>query len=135
MKQRGCVVTLLDLKNTFGEVNDNLLIESLKIHHVPAEIIQFIASLYSDYISILTGNFMTPPIKIQTGVLQGDSLLPLLLNLIVNSLINTVKSEKVECTGYVSQDCLSPKYWFQFADTVIVTVLGKDNQLLCNVFY
>ena len=34
------IETLLDLKNAFREVNHNLLIELLKIHHVPAEIIQ-----------------------------------------------------------------------------------------------
>lgn len=39
LKQKGCVVTLLDLKNVFGEVNHNLLIESLKVCHVPALII------------------------------------------------------------------------------------------------
>ena len=44
LKQTGCVVTLLDLKNAFGEVNHNLMIESLKIHHVPAEIIQVTTS-------------------------------------------------------------------------------------------
>ena len=42
------------------------------------------------------------PIKVQRGVLQGDSLSPLLFNLIVNTLINTIKSEKVECMGYMS---------------------------------
>ena len=26
-KQRGCVITLLDLKNAFGEVNRNLLVK------------------------------------------------------------------------------------------------------------
>ena len=130
LKQRGCVVTLLDLKNAFGEVNQNLLIESLKIHHVPVEIIQLITSLYTDHdISILTDNFMTSPIKVQRGVPQGDSLSPLLFNLIVNTLIKTVKSEKVECMGYVYQGCLSPKHWFQFPDdTAIKTALEKDNQ-------
>ena len=39
LKQKGCVVTLLDLKNAFGEVSHNLLIESLKVCHVPALII------------------------------------------------------------------------------------------------
>ena len=38
IKQRGCVITLLDLKNAFGEVNHNLLVETLKIHHVPDNI-------------------------------------------------------------------------------------------------
>ena len=73
LKQRGCVVTLLDLKNVFGEVSHNLLIESLKIHNVPPEIISFITSLYFDYdISILSDNFMTSPIKAQREVLQRD---------------------------------------------------------------
>ena len=136
LKQGGCVITLLDLKSTFGEVNHNLLIESLKIHHVPVEIIQLITLLYSDYdISILTDNFMTSPIKVQKGVLNGDNLSPLLFNLIVNTLINTVKCEKVEYMGCFYQGCLSPKHWFQFADdTAIVTALEKDKQLLCNVF-
>ena len=44
---------------------------------------------------------MTSPIKVQRGVLQGDSLSPLLFNLIVNTLINKIKSEKVECMSYV----------------------------------
>ena len=87
LKETDCVVTLLDLNNAFGEVNHNLLIESLKIHHLPAEIIQLITSLCSNYdISFLPDNFMTSPIKIQRGVLQGDSLLPLLFNLRVNTL-------------------------------------------------
>ena len=78
--------------------------------------------------------FMTSPIKVQRGVLQGYSLSPL-FNLIVNTLINTIKSEKVECIGYVYNGALSPKHWFQFADdTVIITALERDNHLLCNAF-
>ena len=117
IKQRGCVVTLLDLKNAFGEVNHNLLVQTLKIHHVPDNIITLISSLYTDYtISIITDTFMTSPIKVQRGVLQGDSLSPLLFNLIVNTLTNTIKSEKVACMGYVYNCALSPKHCFQFAD-------------------
>ena len=74
---------------------------------------------------------MTSPIRVHRGVLQGDSLSaqgdnlsPLLFNLIINTLINTIKSEKIECMGYFYQDCLRLKYWFQFADdTAIVTAL------------
>ena len=78
---------------------------------------------------------MTSPIKVQRGFPQGDSLSPPLFNLIVNTLIKTVKSEKVECMGYVYQGCLSPKHWFQFPDdTAIKTALEKDNQLLSHFF-
>ena len=94
IKQRDCIITLLDLKNAFDEVNHKLLVETLKIHHVPDNIVTLITSLYTDYtISILTDTFTTSPIKVQRGVLQEDSLSPLLFNLIVNTLINTIKSE------------------------------------------
>ena len=79
INKRGCVVTLLDLKNAFVEVNHNLLVETLKIHLVPDNIIPLITSLYTDYtILIIADAFMTSPIKVQKGVLQGDSLSPLI---------------------------------------------------------
>ena len=113
------------------------MIKSLKIYHEPMEIIQLITSMYSVFdISILINNFMTSPIKVKRGVHQEDTLSPLLINLIANTLINTVKSEKVECMGYVNQGCLSAKLWFQFADdTTTRAALEKNNQLLCNMFY
>ena len=53
----------------------------------------------------------------------------------VNTLITTIDQEKVKCLGYVYENTLSPKHWFQFADdTAIATALESDNQLLLNVF-
>ena len=103
---------------------------------MPDNIITLITSLYTGYtILIITDTFMTSPIKVQRGVLQGVSLLPLLFNLILNTSINTIKSEKVECMGYVYNGALQPKHWFQFAgNTTIATALERDNQLLCNAF-
>ena len=78
---------------------------------------------------------MTSPIRVHRSVLQGDSLSPLLFNLIINTPINAIKSEKIECIRYFYQNCLRPKHWFQFADdAAIVTALESDNQHLCNVF-
>ena len=136
LKQKDCVITLLDLKNAFGEVNHHLLTEALKLHHIPDDVITLTSSLYSDYdISILTDSFMTSPIRVHRSVLQGDSLSPLLFNLIINTPINAIKSEKIECIRYFYQNCLRPKHWFQFADdAAIVTALESDNQHLCNVF-
>ena len=34
IKQHGCVITLLDLKNAFSEVNHNLLVQTRKVHLV-----------------------------------------------------------------------------------------------------
>ena len=74
LKQKGCIITLLDLKNAFNKVNHQLLTETLKLHHVPGDVITLLSSLYSDYdISILTDSFMTSRIRIHRGVVQGDS--------------------------------------------------------------
>ena len=136
LKQRNLVVTLIDLKNAFGEVNHNLLRSSLTYHHVPDHIIELIMGVYDDFtISIATDEFLTHPIKMKRGVLQGDSLSPLLFNLCINTLITTIKDEKLNCFGYVYDNCSIPRNWFQFADdTAIVTGSVEDNQLLLNTF-
>ena len=129
-------MTLFDLKNAFGEVHHNLIKSVLKYHNIPTSVIDLINSLYSDYsISITTKDFVTNPIKVKRGVLQGDCLSPLIFNLCMNTLIKSIKSEKISCLGYVLDKILTPRHWLQFADdTAIVTSLQEDNQLLCNVF-
>ena len=58
IKQRSLVVTLLDLKNAFGEVHHNLISEILKYHHIPDHIQQLVLSLYSKFqTSIVTNTF------------------------------------------------------------------------------
>ena len=70
-----------------------------------------------------------------TEELQGDSLLLLLFNMCVNTLIKTIEDKIIKCMGYVAKKTLSPRHWFQFADdTAIVTALEEDNQRLLNLF-
>ena len=135
-KQRNLVITLLDLENTFGEVDHELITYVLKFHHVPDHIIQLIQSLYTDYrISIPADKYLTLSINVEKGVLQGDSLSPLHFNLVTNTLINTIKQEKLNCIGYIYDGCIPPKHWLHFADdTAIATALESDNQHLVNAF-
>ena len=44
--QRNLVITLLDLKNAFGEVDHELVIYALKFYHAPDHIIQLMQSFY-----------------------------------------------------------------------------------------
>ena len=134
-KQRNLVTTLLNLKNAFGEVDHDLTTYVLKFHHVPDHIIQKIKSLYTDHrISIATDEYLTLPITVEKGV-QGDSLSPLLFNLVIITLINTIKQEKLNCIGYIYDGCMPPKRWLQFTDdTAIVTALESDNQHLVDAF-
>ena len=130
------IITLLDLKNAFGEVSHELLISVLRYHHLPDHIVKLVTPLYTDYqVTVVTDNFVTSLIVVHRGVLQGDSLSPLLFNLVINTLIATIKQDKLNCMGYVYDYALAPKHWMQFADdTALVTALESDNQYLCNAF-
>ena len=121
------------MKSSFGEVDHKLLAEVLEYQKVPDHIITLITSLYTDYfISVATDSYLISPVKVRRGVLQGDSLSPLLFNLIVNTLITTIKQEKLECMCYVC-DGVSNRNKFA-DDTAIVSFLESDNHFLCNGF-
>ena len=78
---------------------------------------------------------MTTTIRVHRDILQGDSLSLLLFNLIINTLINTIKYDKIECMGYFHQNFLKSKQWFQFADdTTVATSFESDNQYLVMFF-
>jgi hypothetical protein len=89
------VVTLLDLRNAFGEVHHRLIPVVLKYHHMPESVIQLIDSLYRNFrTTVITDSYSTEFMHVEKGVLQGASLSPLLFNLLVNTFVQYIKSEK-----------------------------------------
>ena len=69
-EQRSLVITLLDLKNAFGEVHHNLIQTALDYHHIPYHIKLLVKSLYTDFkTSIITNEFRIPFVSIGRGVL------------------------------------------------------------------
>jgi len=73
VKQRSLVVTLLDLKNAFGEVHHKLIQDFLSYNHIPEHIKCLVRNLYTDVkTSIITQHFNTPLITVGHGVLQSD---------------------------------------------------------------
>ena len=95
-RQRDLVITLIDLQNAFGEVHHSLLRRVLDFHHIPHELRELILEMYRDfYVTIGTMGYTICPIKLERGVLQRDCLSPLLFNLCLNTLIQTVKQRKV----------------------------------------
>ena len=101
LKKRSLVISLLDLKNAFGEFHHNLIQEVLTYHHIPEHIKCLIQSLYTDFkTSILTCDFHTPFINVGRGVLQSDCLSPLLFNLCFNTFIQHIKSDQFRQCGF-----------------------------------
>ena len=139
-KQRSLIITLLDLKNAFGEVHHNLIHEVLEYHHIPDHIKNIIRNLYTDFqTSILTEQFNTPFITVNRGVLQGDCLSPLLFNMAFNTFIQHIKSEKYSQFGFwkinMNSMQLNPVHWFQFADdAAVISGHERANQILLNRF-
>ena len=139
-KQRSLIITLLDLKNAFGEVHHNLIYEVLDYHYIPNHVKNLIRSLYTDFqTSIITEEFSTPFITVGRGVLQGDCLSPLLFNMTFNTFIQHIKSQKYRQLGFWNTIengiTLNPLHWFQFADDAAVISGGeKENQILLNRF-
>ena len=132
IKQRSLVITLLDLKNAFGEVHHNLLHEVLNFHHVPDHIKALVQSLCTDLnASIITSEFNTPFIRVGRGVLQGDCLSPLLLNMCFNTFIQHIKDGRFLQFGFFEK--LVPVHWFQFADdAAVISGQESENQILLN---
>ena len=67
--QRSLTVTLLDLRNAFGEVHHNLIDCVLEYHHVLENIRKIVKNLYCCLkTSILTEKFVTDFVHMQKGV-------------------------------------------------------------------
>ena len=83
-QKRSVIITLINLKNAFGEVHHSLIQSLLLYHYIPDEMNCII--LYNDFhLSIITNDFHTKYIAVEKCVLQGDSFSPLIFNLIINT--------------------------------------------------
>ena len=99
--QRNLVITLLNLKSTFGKLDHNLITSVLHYHHEPDHIRSLIGSFYTNYtIPVGTNDFITNPINFEKGVLQRDSLSLLIFNICFNTLIRTIENKKIKLMGY-----------------------------------
>ena len=135
---RSLIVTLMDLKNAFGEIDHDLIRISLSYHHLPS----FFANIFNDIysgatISAAVNSSWSPHLKVERGVLQGDPWSPLLFNLCFNTLMQTLAKEELKHLGYIYGPHSSQRNcsWLQFADdAVIVSSNAKDAQLLLNIF-
>ena len=77
INQRSVVITLMDMKNAFGDVQHNLIKEVLILHYVPSDIQTLIFSFYENFkASITTDSFTTPAIPLVGVSFKGTASAP-----------------------------------------------------------
>ena len=135
-EQKSLTITLIDLRNAFGEVHHNLIDTILEYHHVDQQVRDIVKLLYRDfYTSIITDAFTSDFIKVPKGVLQGNGLSPLLFNLVINAFIQHIQQNHYTQLGYKLFAELIPRHWFQFADdAAAMNCVESENQILLNAF-
>jgi hypothetical protein len=120
---RCLVVTLLDLKNAFGEVHHNLIRASLAFHNVPSLFIDIFNNIYTgSRVKIAVNDEWTDEILVERGVLQGDPCSPLLFNICFNTLMLTLSKPELKGLGYIwgGKNSTDRRSWLQFADDAVV---------------
>jgi len=135
---RDIYAVLLDLKNGFGEVHHSLLKFALEYHHIPQDTTNLILSQYSNFgvtVCDKSANIKTEFIRVSRGVLQGDTLSPLLFNMVFNTLIMTLQSPSMQQCGVLWGTGTQRSKWTQFADdAAIFTESSDEAQTLIHLF-
>ena len=135
---RSLVITLLDLRNAFGEIQHELIRESLRFHHMPACFLDIFDNIYSgSTVRIAVNDDWSKELAVNKGVLQGDPCSPLLFNLCFNSLMITLNKAELKCLGFIwgPKNATRECSWLQYADdAVIISNSVKDTQALLDIF-
>ena len=128
IKQRSLVITLLDLKNAFGEVHRSLIQSVLAYHHITNHINNIIKRLFTGFKSTFISYTCWP------WSITGWPSQPLLFNMCFNTYIQHIKYEKYRQFGF-SLQLINPIHWFQFVnDAAVITGQESGNQHLLNRF-
>ena len=132
--QRSICVSWLDLRNAFGSVRHSLIQFALRHYGFPRHFQQLVFRYYESLVAMVEvpDVFQTSPFHFGIGVFQGCTLSPLLFNIVIQLLLDSLEKPAFQPYAYrfsSVQDCslLSSAY----ADDVeLVTCLPEENQAL-----
>ena len=89
---RPAYTCFVDFEKAFDRVRLEDVINTLHNRSIPLEIIKTVEDMYSNnYFEVRVGNRTLGPIQAESGIRQGDSLSPLLFNVIMDEIVKKVK--------------------------------------------
>ena len=91
--QRSICVSWLDLRNAFGSVRHSLIQFALRHYFFPRHFQQLVFSYYESLVAMVEvpDVFETSPFHFGIGVFQGCTLSPLLLNIVIQLLLDSLE--------------------------------------------
>jgi hypothetical protein len=90
-RNRGTVITFIDVAKAFDSVSHQSIIIAARRMGVPEIWLEYIRNLYSGGTTRLrVGVTLGAPIQVRRGVRQGDPLSPILFNFVINWVLSTL---------------------------------------------
>lgn len=120
----------IDLTKAFDQVQLEDVIHLLYYRNIPINIVQTIENIYlNNNIQARINNKLTKPIQVNNGIRQGDSLSPLLFNIIMDEIIKKVRVGRGYRMGNEEVTIIC------YADDAMICAENEDDlQRLLNIF-
>ena len=108
--QRSICVSWLDLRNAFGSVRHSLIQFALRHYGFPRHFQQLVFRYYESLVAMVEvpDVFQTAPFRFGIGVFQGCTLSPLLFNIVIQLLLDSLEKPAFQPHAYhfsSVQDC------------------------------
>lgn len=111
-----CLI-FVDISKAFDSVSHNTLLRAMRNHGIPEPLIEYVELTYHNLVTrIRVGRKKSGPIQCRQGVRQGDPLLAILFNLVMDDVLKQMDSH----IGYRNNEGLRISY-LAFADDLILT--------------
>lgn len=91
--RKSLAVCLLDLANAYSSVHHSLIQFAICHYHSPPQFCNIIQSLCSDlHGTVVTDDWSTAAIPLELGVYQGEPLLVVIFNMVINTMVDTLQT-------------------------------------------
>lgn len=118
-KQLPLYITYVDFKKAFDSINREKMFQILRHYGIPEKIVQSIKVIYNNSrSSVIVEGRSSKEFDVTTGVLQGDTLAPLLFVIVIDYVMkNAVQDSATERDehGFLTNEREGSKTWTKFS--------------------